>query len=99
MNLIINSYDALKAGGELSISTLINKNNQIEILIKDNGMGIEEKNLELIFEPFFTTKDVGEGTGLGLSVSRGIVEALGGKLEVSSILGSETVFSVCLPVE
>ncbi len=99
MNLIINSFDALNDGGILTITTSLITENEIKILIKDNGPGIEPENLKLIFEPFFTTKDVGEGTGLGLSVSKGIVEAHGGTLKVSSVLGKETVFSVCLPVE
>ncbi len=99
MNLIINSFDALNDGGILTITTSLITENEIKILIKDNGPGIEPENLKLIFEPFFKTKDVGEGTGLGLSVSKGIVEAHGGTLKVSSVLGKETVFSVCLPVE
>jgi two-component system NtrC family sensor kinase len=67
------------------------------VVVKDNGPGIPPENLEKIFEPFFTTKPPGQGTGLGLSVSRGIVEKLGGRIEVESKLGVGAKFRVILP--
>ena len=65
--------------------------------MRDTGSGIPRENLEKIFEPFFTTKPPGEGTGLGLSVSRGIIEKLGGAIEVTSTLGQGAPFRVTIP--
>ena len=67
------------------------------ICVRDSGKGIPKENLEKIFEPFFSTKSPGEGTGLGLYVTRGIVEKLGGEIEVDSRLGHGSVFCVKLP--
>ncbi|MBK7961597.1 MAG: GHKL domain-containing protein [Bdellovibrionales bacterium] len=69
----------------------------INILIEDNGRGIEKNVQGQIFDPFYTTKDVGQGTGLGLSVARGIVVAHGGDIQCASMPG-KTVFTVSLPV-
>jgi two-component system NtrC family sensor kinase len=67
------------------------------LYVRDQGTGIAESNLPRLFEPFFTTKDVGEGTGLGLSVSRGIIQEHGGWISVESRLGEGACFSVFLP--
>jgi signal transduction histidine kinase len=75
----------------------INDDN-VQIKIQDNGTGIPEENLSNIFEPFFTTKPVGHGTGLGLSVSYGIIKEHKGKIEVESEVGVGTTFTVTLPV-
>jgi PAS domain S-box-containing protein len=69
----------------------------VDIIVRDNGSGIPASILPSIFDPFFTTKDVDEGTGLGLSVSRGIATAHGGKLSVESVVGEGTVFNLRLP--
>jgi signal transduction histidine kinase len=69
------------------------------IEVRDEGAGITSDALAHIFEPFFTTKDVGEGTGLGLSVAYGIVKDHGGWIDVSSRLGAGSVFTVWLPEE
>ena len=68
------------------------------IVVEDEGSGIREKDLPFIFDPFFTTKGVGEGTGLGLSVSYGIVQDWGGSFEVSSTPGRGTTFVVLMPL-
>jgi signal transduction histidine kinase len=65
--------------------------------VRDHGAGIEPDNLGHIFEPFFTTKDIGEGTGLGLSVAYGIVQDHGGWIDVKSKVGEGSMFSVYLP--
>ncbi|MDA8744503.1 HAMP domain-containing histidine kinase [Rubripirellula amarantea] len=108
-NLIVNAISAMdgQAGDTITISARSAKSDdpsvapiemhQIDIV--DNGHGIEEEHLESIFEPFFTTKDVGEGTGLGLSIAHGIIEDHEGRIEVSSVLGEGTRFSVLLPVD
>ncbi len=68
------------------------------IRVEDTGSGIAAEHRDSIFDPFFTTKQVGEGTGLGLSISYGIVEKLGGRIEVESSLGRGTCMTVRLPV-
>ncbi len=69
------------------------------VSIEDNGEGISPDILDRIFDPFFTTKEVGEGTGLGLSVSYGIVKDHGGSIAVKSVLGSGSIFEVSIPVK
>ena len=69
----------------------------IHIWVKDNGIGISPENLKKIFSPFFTTKPVGKGTGLGLSVCYGIVDSMGGVMEVSSQRGVGTTFTMRFP--
>jgi signal transduction histidine kinase len=98
MNLLINSLDAVNDHGSISIKSF-HSGNKIGFEIKDNGAGIKQEDLSFIFDPFFTTKDAGEGTGLGLSVSLGIVETHGGEIKVKSVPGIETVFAVYLPLE
>ncbi len=70
----------------------------VEIRVKDNGTGIQQKVLDKIFQPFFTTKPTGQGTGLGLSLSYDIVKAHGGELKVETKEGEGTVFILCLPI-
>jgi signal transduction histidine kinase len=67
--------------------------------VEDTGSGIDPKNLSRIFDPFFTTKPVGQGTGLGLSLSYSIVQKHGGRIEVRSEVGKGTVFRVVLPIQ
>lgn len=98
LNLVINAVDAMSyTGGTLSISTGVIENT-IVIKVKDSGMGISEEEKELIFEPFFTTKPEVEGTGLGLSVSYGIVANHGGDIQVQSNAIKGTTFTVTLPI-
>ena len=67
-----------------------------KIRLRDNGPGIEEKNMKQLFDPFFTTKEVGEGTGLGLSICYRIIESHGGTIQVKSEAGSYTEFIITL---
>jgi signal transduction histidine kinase len=98
VNLIQNGIQAMKDGGKIHIvATRIT--NGISLQVKDNGAGISEKNLPRIFDPFFTTKSEGEGTGLGLSVSYGIITRHRGSIDVASKVGVGTVFTVRLPNE
>jgi two-component system NtrC family sensor kinase len=71
----------------------------VKISVKDNGAGISSDNLKKIFAPFFTTKPPGKGTGLGLYVCYGIVEGMGGTMEVESQRGVGTTFVVYLPAK
>jgi two-component system NtrC family sensor kinase len=98
-NLINNAIDAMAHdGGTLTISSH-HKENYLVIAVSDTGEGIPEANLNRIFDPFFTTKPVGKGTGLGLSICYGIIEKMGGKLEVESTVGKGTTFLISLPLQ
>jgi two-component system NtrC family sensor kinase len=98
LNLINNALDAMdKEGGTLNIASHLEKSH-IVIAVEDNGPGIERENLARIFDPFFTTKPVGKGTGLGLSICYGIIQKMGGKIEVQSVIGRGTKFTIYLPV-
>ena len=97
LNIINNSIYAIKEKGIITIKTIVD-NDQVVIEIKDNGPGIAKGHLEKIFEPFFTTKPIGKGTGLGLSISKGIIESHNGSLNVQSIEGQFTCFSIRIPI-
>ena len=96
MNLLLNSFDAVPEDGQITIETGLRKND-LFCKISDNGAGIPKKHMNNIFEPFFTTKEEGKGTGLGLAVSLGIIEAHGGRIEVESKKGL-TSFVIILPL-
>jgi PAS domain S-box-containing protein len=97
MNLIMNAKNAVGKSGTICLSTKYDRTKrQVAIKIADTGHGIEKKNLSRIFDPFFTTKPTGEGTGLGLSVSYGIVKHHGGNIFVESKPGTGTTFTVVL---
>ncbi|NQT09805.1 MAG: response regulator [Desulfobacteraceae bacterium] len=98
LNLILNAYNAMPEGGKLTLSTLVNPDGEVEIRFADTGCGIPEENLEYIFDPFFTSMPVGQGTGLGLSVSYGIIERHGGSIEVESTVDVGSNFTVKLPL-
>lgn len=103
LNLLNNALDAIIArhgsfGGLLKIEAAVNDAQQVFISVSDNGVGITDDNLKKIFTPFFTTKPVGQGTGLGLSICYGIINDLGGSLEVISKPGSGTSVRVSLPL-
>jgi len=100
MNLIMNAKHAVGDQGIIRLATGYNPNTGKAIIrITDTGHGIEKKNVSKIFDPFFTTKPTGEGTGLGLSVSYGIVKSHGGDIFVRSTPGKGTTFTVVLPVK
>ncbi|MFO7558220.1 MAG: response regulator [Desulfobacterales bacterium] len=98
LNLINNAGDAISGNGTITIKTQ-RKDREIQIIFKDTGAGIPADRLPHIFNPFFTTKEVGRGTGLGLSISLNIVESLGGSINVQSIEGAGSQFTVTLPIQ
>jgi signal transduction histidine kinase/HAMP domain-containing protein len=98
-NLVLNAVQAMPDGGRLTVMDKLSEDKKsLEISFADTGEGISEENLSKIFEPFFTTKKVGQGTGLGLSVSYGIVKEHGGDIQVESTVGKGTTFTVILPL-
>jgi len=98
--LIMNAIDAMPRGGNLWLEArLSNDKTEIEIQVRDDGAGIAPDALPQIFEPFLTTKESGHGVGLGLAISRGIVERHNGRIEVESELGRGTTFTVTLPAQ
>jgi signal transduction histidine kinase len=102
LNLIHNALHAMPTGGELHIATARrrrNKSDWLTICLTDTGTGIAPENLERVFEPFFTTRSKDGGTGLGLSVSYGIVADHGGFIDVESQVGKGSTFTIWLPVE
>lgn len=103
LNIIINAIHAMKGGGTLTITTRSIDNENIEIRFSDTGHGIAPEHRNRIFDPLFTTKKVGEGTGLGLSVSYGIITQHGGKITFETKTKEEspnpgTTFIITLPV-
>ncbi|OQY03378.1 MAG: PAS domain-containing sensor histidine kinase [Desulfobacteraceae bacterium 4572_123] len=99
MNLVMNALHAIGNSGTIEIATLAHPHrNKVSMIIRDTGHGIEKKYLPRIFDPFFTTKPTGEGTGLGLSVSYGIIKNHGGTINVESTPGKGSTFTIDLPV-
>ena len=96
LNLLTNAIHAVNSAGTITIATE-NVGDSHAITVSDTGPGIPRENLDKIFEPFFSTKSPGQGTGLGLFVSRGIVEKLGGTIEVTSKIGQGASFSIRMP--
>ncbi len=98
MNVILNAIDAMSEKGRLTIETgNSDEDGSIEIRITDTGCGIPPESMDRIFDPFFTTKGVGHGTGLGLSVSYGIIQRHDGDIAVSSSPESGSMFTITLP--
>ena len=111
MNLVVNARDAMPDGGEVTIRSstqvfdtnkrmnrvMVPKGTYVTISVADTGCGIRAKHLEKIFEPFFSTKDVGEGTGLGLSMAYGVVKQTGGFIFADSEVGVGSEFTIYLP--
>jgi two-component system, NtrC family, sensor kinase len=98
--LIMNAIDAMPQGGNLWLSTSFDRDlAQIRIIVRDDGSGIPPEILPRIFEPFLTTKETGRGVGLGLAISRSILERHSGTIEVQSEPGRGTTFTLTLPVQ
>jgi two-component system NtrC family sensor kinase len=103
LNIISNAAHAVQkrygnnAGGELTIIT-DHDDKDVFIRIKDNGTGMDANTLKKLFEPFFTTKDVGEGTGLGMSIAYNIIKKHSGTINVSSLPGEGTEFTLQIPI-
>jgi two-component system, NtrC family, sensor kinase len=97
VNLITNAVHAMPGGGEIHIVTR-GKVNSVNLIVRDNGVGMQPEVKEKIFEPFFTTKPVGQGTGLGLSVVQGIIDSHQGKIAVTSALNKGSKFEITLPL-
>lgn len=97
LNLMLNAIQAMPEGGDLTVSAALD-GEFLRVDIADTGAGIPEAALNKIFDPFFTTKEPGIGTGLGLAVSYGIVEAHRGRILVQSAVGKGSTFSVLLPL-
>ncbi len=102
VNIIMNARDAMVADDTLTVRTLRTADEDgvetLEVAFEDSGCGIGEDDLPRVFEPFFTTRETGEGTGLGLSVSYGIIKDHEGQIEVESSVGEGTTFTVRLPL-
>ena len=99
-NLILNSVQAMTEGSVITISAWEGMEDDAKMLyfkVQDTGHGISKQDIDKIFDPFFTTKDVGIGTGLGLSISHSIIEQHEGRIDVESIPGKKTKFTVILP--
>ena len=99
LNIITNAAHAMGEHGTLILRTELHDAKTIRIEIQDDGGGIPQGVLPKIFDPFFTTKPIGEGTGMGLSISYKIIEAHGGKILVDTEAGIGTTFSILLPIE
>jgi signal transduction histidine kinase len=100
INLVMNAADAVQArgGGTVTVRTSA-ATDHVKLDVADTGEGIAEENLSKIFDPFFTTKAEGKGSGLGLAVVYGIVDAHGGVIDVTSSVGVGTTFGITLPLE
>jgi signal transduction histidine kinase len=99
LNIINNAFSAMSAKGSLTITAQKQSGDMIAMSIADTGCGISEQNLQEIFEPFFSTKTNAGGTGLGLSITYGLVQELGGRIEVKSRVNQGTEFTVYLPTK
>ncbi len=100
LNLIVNSLDALRDSPRKEINIDVRPDGEfIRITVKDTGDGISPEIFDRIFDPFFTTKPAGEGTGLGLSVCRNIINEHGGEITCESAVGQGTKFNILLPLE
>jgi signal transduction histidine kinase len=98
VNLVVNAVQAMPDGGILTIATRSDTDN-ISLIIEDTGIGMNREVIKKIFLPFFTTKEIGEGTGIGLSVVHGIITSHNGLINVDSEPGKGTRFEIVLPIK
>jgi len=97
INLLSNGVDAVKNSEKRQLEIEVyKKEDEVWIAVRDNGIGIEPEQLEYLFDPFYTQKDVGEGLGLGLSISYNIVQDFGGQIRVTSAIGKGSSFVLVL---
>jgi signal transduction histidine kinase len=96
LSLLVNAADAIEGGGTITVTSRAEAGGVL-VVVADTGCGIPDENLKKVFEPFFTTKAPGQGTGLGLSLSYGIVRGLGGSIELRSRVGEGTEVRIELP--
>ncbi len=110
VNLLLNARDAIESRflannkngtiGQITLDTRLHPDGELALVeVSDNGCGIEQDDIPQIFNPFFTTKQSGKGTGLGLSVSLGIAQAHGGFIDVQTVVGQGSTFSLILPLK
>lgn len=98
LNVLMNSSQAIKGQGDIWIKTGTDMD-RVFVSVRDNGGGIDPKNIKKIFDPFFTTKEVGQGTGLGLSISHGTIQAHNGEIKVINTSREGTEIAIFLPIE
>jgi two-component system NtrC family sensor kinase len=97
-NLVLNAAEAMEGGVVDIVTRHVADTEEVQLTVRDSGSGIAQENLSRIYDPFFSTKEEGKGTGLGLAVVYGIVEAHHGKIDVQTRIGMGTSFTVTLPV-
>jgi PAS domain S-box-containing protein len=98
LNLFLNARDAMPRGGWLTIATSLGNDGTAVVEVSDTGSGIPPDQLSRIYDPFFTTKEIGKGSGLGLSITYGIVQEHGGAITCDSVVGQGTRFVLSLPM-
>jgi signal transduction histidine kinase len=98
INLLLNAAQAMEGEGVISLK-IMNKGTHVLVVVSDTGHGIPKEHYSRLFDPFFTTKAVGQGTGLGLYISYGIIQKHRGDLLFHSEVGRGTSFQVILPVQ
>lgn len=99
LNIVMNALQAMEPdGGTLQVESSLKDDSELHIIISDTGPGIPEEALERVFDPYFTTKKHGEGTGLGLFVTKELVEDAGGRIGVRSTVGEGTAFELVFPI-
>jgi len=96
LSVLINAADATEGSGAIAVRSESGKD--VRVVVSDTGCGIPPENMKKVFEPFFTTKGPGQGTGLGLSLSYGIVKQLGGSIDLKSDVGKGTEVTIALPL-
>ena len=97
LNLLLNAVDAIQEAGTITVKSLTERKESVQIVVADTGKGLDDQALEKIFQPFYTTKP--KGTGLGLSICKRLVEQHHGMLRVAHNPAGGLIFTICLPRE